>query len=272
VNDALVLDGRDHAAFLRGHAPGAAHLPVGEWTERAAELPPREDTFFVVADDDAATIEAVARLHARGSLGARAAPPAIATDRSESGPARRVAWRPPAWFSACLAAATLSPRARTLDVACGSGRVVAALAAAGCAATGIDRLPDALTRARLLATAAGTPASFALVDAERPLPFRPGTFDLVTGFRYLDRALFPALVELLVPGGELWWETFGEAQARFGHPRRPEFLLAPGELISLTERAGLNVLDARESCPPGGPALSAIRAVRSGRAPLRAGT
>jgi hypothetical protein len=101
------------------------------------------------------------------------------------------------------------------------------------------------------------------------LPFRPASFRLVTGFRYLDRGLFRTLAELLEPGGELWWETFGAAQARFGHPRRAAFLLAPGELAALCVEAGLRVLATSESCPPGGPALSAIRARRPADPPLR---
>jgi SAM-dependent methyltransferase len=269
VSDGLILDVRDRAAFLRGHAPGAAHLPVAEWAERAAELPPREDPFLVVAEDEAATAAAVALLHARGSTQARPAPPAVAADRSESGPPRRLAWRAPAWLTACLAAAALPPGARSLDVACGSGRVVAALAAHGLSATGVDLLPDALGRARRLAAAAGVHASFIVADAEQRLPFRPASFRLVTGFRYLDRSLFSALAALLEPGGELWWETFGVEQARFGHPRRAAFLLAPGELAALCADAGLTILATSETCPPGGPALSGVRAQRPMGAPLR---
>ncbi len=269
MSDELVLDVRDQAAFLRGHAPGAAHLPVVEWSERAAELPPREDPFLVVADDEAAAAAAVAILHARGSVHARPAPPAVAADRRESGPPRRLAWRPPHWLTTCLAASALPAGARSLDVACGSGRVVAALARHGLAATGVDLLPDALERARRLAAAAAVRASFVIADAERPLPFRAASFRLVTGFRYLDRSLFRPLVDLLEPGGELWWETFGADQARFGHPRRAAFLLAPGELAALCGEAGLTVLATRDTCPPGGPALSAIRAQRPAPPPLR---
>jgi len=270
--DELVLDARDRAAFLRGHAPGAAHLPVAEWNVRAAELPPREDVFIVVAGNDAAATAAVSRLPARGSTGARPAPPNVAADRRETGPPRRVAWRPPAWLTACLDTAALPAGARALDVACGSGRAVAALAAHGLAATGVDLLPDALERARGLSAAAGVATTFVVADTERSLPFRPGSFHLVTGFRYLNRGLFGALFALLTPGGELWWETFGAAQARFGHPRRAAFLLAPGELAALCLAAGFTVLTATETCPPGGPALSAVRAVRPPEPPLRTGT
>jgi SAM-dependent methyltransferase len=256
----LVLDARDPGDFARGHAPGAAHLAAAAWTARAAELPPREDFFFVVAEDEAVARTLVERLRAGGHHRAAVAPPGIAADRSETGPPRRAAWRPSHWLLAC--AAHLPPGARVLDIACGSGRNLVALATRGARGTGVDLLPDALERARALAH--GVPLALVVADATALLPFRPAAFDVVMGFRYLDRALFPRLPGLLVPGGELWWETFGAEQARFGHPRRAEFLLAPGELSALCTAAGLDVLEARDTLAPGGhgPALSAVRARR----------
>lgn len=258
ADDPLILDARDARAFARGHAPGAAHLWAGDWDARAAELPPREDAFLVVADDGATARALVERLAARGHRRAAVAPPEVARDRRETGAARRVAWRPSAWLLAC--AATLAPGARVLDLACGSGRNLVALARRGARAVGVDLLPDALERASRLAC--GEAITLVVADATRALPFRPASFDVVAGFRYLDRALFPRLPELLVPGGEVWWETFGPEQARFGHPRRPEFLLAAGELPALCRAAGLEVLAERESIAAGGfgPALSAVRA------------
>ena len=55
---------------------------------------------------------------------------------------------------------------------------------------------------------------------------------------YLWRALFPALKAAVAPGGLLIYETFAQAHAALGRPRRPEFLLRPGELIDvLRDRA-----------------------------------
>ena len=160
--------------------------------------------------------------------------------------------------------------ARVLDLACGSGRNAVALAGHGARVIGLDLLPDALVRARELADhdprGVHLAAHLGLVvaDATRPLPFRLASFDVIAGFRYLDRALFAVLVPFLVPGGELWWETFGPGQARFGHPRRAEFLLGPGELPVLCAAAGLEVLAAQDHEDPGGagPVLSAVRARR----------
>ena len=245
--------------FLAGHAPGAVHLWAGDWARRAAELPPREEAFFVVAADAAAAAELADGLRQRGHRAAEPAPAGVLADRSESGPSRGVAWRPSDWLLHC--AAHLPPGARVLDLACGTGRNVAALARLGARVTGLDILPDALERARLLAGPGPAP-DLVVADATGPLPFRPGSFDVVAGFRYLDRALFARLGAVLVPGGEVWWETFNRDQARFGHPRRAEFLLAPGELAVLCRAAGFVVLEERDPIAPGdaGPALSAVRA------------
>ena len=70
-------------------------------------------------------------------------------------------------------------------------------------------------------------------------------YDLILGFRYLHRPLFPLLVDALRPGGLMIWETFTREQARRGgRPKRPEFLLEEGELVTLVEP--LEVLRSRE--------------------------
>ena len=54
----------------------------------------------------------------------------------------------------------------------------------------------------------------------------PGrTFGAVVVTNYLHRPLFPALLDALMPGGVLLYETFMEGNERFGRPSRPEFLL-----------------------------------------------
>jgi SAM-dependent methyltransferase len=247
---AALLDARPRAAFLAGHAPGAAHLPLAEWDRRAAELPARDLAFDVVGEDPGGAARCAALLASRGFPGARAAEPAIQDDRCEIGPARAVLWR----ASEALERhrARIPGRGRALDVACGSGRSAAWLAARGLEAWGIDLLPDALTRARALERGVRelhedapmfprAPLAFARADATRGLPFRACAFDLVCGFRYLDRALFPRVAELLVPGGLLLWETFSARAPRDTRPRRAAFRLASGELGALCRAAGLEV-------------------------------
>jgi len=48
---------------------------------------------------------------------------------------------------------------------------------------------------------------------------------------YLHRPLLQRLVESLAPGGVLIYETFAKGNEKLGHPRNPEFLLNPAELL-----------------------------------------
>jgi hypothetical protein len=58
---------------------------------------------------------------------------------------------------------------------------------------------------------------------------------------YLHRPLFPRLLQALVPGGVLIYETFAAGNERFGRPSNPDFLLKPGELLE-TVRGRLKVI------------------------------
>jgi len=121
----------------------------------------------------------------------------------------------------------LPPGARVLDVACGHGRHVHWLARAGHSVTALDRDPA------LLAPLAGV-AHTLVADLEvAPWPLPDRRFDAVIVTNYLWRALFPALKAAVAPGGLLIYETFAQAHAALGRPRRPEFLLQPGELLSI---------------------------------------
>ncbi len=121
----------------------------------------------------------------------------------------------------------LPPGARVLDVACGHGRHVRWLRSAGHHVTAIDRDPDLLAPLAPLATTLA-----ADLEAD-PWPLPGRQFDAVVVTNYLWRALFPALKAAVAPGGLLIYETFAQAHAALGRPRRPEFLLRPGELIDV---------------------------------------
>jgi tellurite methyltransferase len=152
---------------------------------------------------------------------------------------------------------TLPGRRRALDVAAGRGRHSLVMAAAGFHVTGIDIQLDALRRARASAHLASLELALVCADLTTfPLP--RDRYDLVVVTRYLDRALFPALRETLVPGGVLLYETFTEAQVRYGRgPRSPEHLLEPGELRMLT--GGMDVLFEEELTEPDAVARIAAR-------------
>lgn len=61
----------------------------------------------------------------------------------------------------------------------------------------------------------------------------PQRFDVVVVTNYLWRALFASILHSLAPGGLLLYETFARGNERLGRPARSEFLLQPGELLSL---------------------------------------
>jgi len=134
---------------------------------------------------------------------------------------------------------------RVLDLACGSGRHLRWLQAQGFVVTGVDR--DAAALAPLKAV-----AEVVVADIEsEPWPLPGRQFDGVVVTNYLWRPLWPQILDSLAPRGVLLCETFADGQQHIGRPTRPEFLLRPGELLSLCR--GLRVLafeDGFETQPP----------------------
>jgi SAM-dependent methyltransferase len=63
-------------------------------------------------------------------------------------------------------------------------------------------------------------------------PLGDQTFDAVVVTNYLWRSLFDDIVSAVRHDGVLIYETFAEGNERYGSPRRPEFLLQPGELLA----------------------------------------
>lgn len=112
----------------------------------------------------------------------------------------------------------------------GRGRNVPALVHAGFHVTGIDIQIDAIRDAMCTARASNLPLDAICADLTMfPLP--PARFELIVVTRYLQRDLFDALREALVPGGVLLYETFTENQLRYDRgPRLRSHLLRPGEL------------------------------------------
>lgn len=114
-----------------------------------------------------------------------------------------------------------------LDLACGSGRHLRWLAANGHAMTGVDRDAAALTGLQGL-------GELVCADIEDgPWPLAERQFGAAVVTNYLWRPLWPQILNSVQPGGVLLYETFGLGNAAFGKPSRPDFLLAPGELLQV---------------------------------------
>ena len=112
-----------------------------------------------------------------------------------------------------------------LDVACGRGRHLRWFARRGHRVTGVDRDAEAL------ATLTGTGETIVADIENGPWPLAGRQFDAVVVTNYLWRALFPRILDSVAPGGVLLHETFAQGNETVGKPSRPDFLLAPGELL-----------------------------------------
>lgn len=121
---------------------------------------------------------------------------------------------------------------RALDVAGGAGRNALWLARHGLDTTVADVSPVGLKLAVERAEAEGLKLHTLEVDlAEAPFP--AGPWDVIASFLFLQRSLFPAMVEALRPGG---WLVFLQPTVTNleRHPKPPRrFLLEPGELGAL---------------------------------------
>lgn len=133
-----------------------------------------------------------------------------------------------------------------LDLACGGGRHVRALRAAGHRVVAVDRDVGAV---RALADPGVEVLAADLEGAPWPLGER--RFAGVVVARYLWRPLLPRIVAAVAPGGVLIYETFARGHEAFGRPRNPDFLLQDGELLEAV-RGRLSVV-AYEHGPVGEP-------------------
>lgn len=149
--------------------------------------------------------------------------------------------------------------APVLDLACGSGRHVRALAALGHPLLGVDRDAQALAGLRDLP---GVRTLVADLEAA-PWPLEQRRFGGVVVTRYLWRPLLPGIVRAVADGGVLIYETFALGQQTVGRPSRAEFLLRTGELLEAV-RGQLRVVAYEDGFDPaaGGCFVQRICAVR----------
>ena len=129
----------------------------------------------------------------------------------------------------------IRPGGTVLDLACGSGRHARWLERLGFEVSAVDRDTGAFV---------DPPPGIALLQADLeagPWPYPGVAFDGIVVANYLHRPLLPTLVDSLVPGGVLVYETFARGNERFGKPSNPAFLLEPGELLEAV-RGRLRVL------------------------------
>ena len=139
------------------------------------------------------------------------------------------------------------PRGRALDVACGAGRNSLFLASTGRQVDAVDISAEGLERARQAASGGGLRIRWQRADleADGDAALPAGPYDLVVLVRYVNRALWPGLLERLAPGGVLLCEQHVDSMEDVVGPRSAAFRMRPGELLrAATEEPpfGLRVL------------------------------
>ena len=230
-----VLDVRTPQEFSDlGHIPGATLLPV-QIIASAPAILGDVDTPVLVTCEHAVRSQVATRLLAQAGFAqvyelahgmALWDGPRVHEPQAMAGPSP--------WLFEC---ADLIPRTgRTLDVACGRGRHALLIASTGLAVTALDRDVAALARLQDQADRLGLPVHTRVTDLEADnVDLAEPGYALVLVTRYLHRPLLPHLLLSLAPGGVLIYETFLDKQAELGHPKNPDFLLKPGELVKLVQ-------------------------------------
>ena len=130
----------------------------------------------------------------------------------------------------------IQPGAHVLDLTCGAGRHMQYLRQRGHRLLGVDRSEEALA-------AASAWGETVQADIENgPWPLDGQQFGAVVVTHYLWRPLWPRITDSVQTGGVLLYETFAQGHDTVGRPSRPDFLLAPGELLQVASQAGLRVV------------------------------
>ncbi|UZE96491.1 hypothetical protein [Alkalimarinus alittae] len=119
-----------------------------------------------------------------------------------------------------------------IDVACGEGRNGLFLTSRDLPVTFADKSATSLAYVSSALNKNKNDSNIWPIDLEQPdqNPFKNKTFSAALVFRYLHRPLIPHLLNAVIPGGIIIYETFTLDNKQFGRPNNPEFLLQPNEL------------------------------------------
>ena len=122
-----------------------------------------------------------------------------------------------------------APKGRALDIACGTGAVSLFLAGKGFVVDAVDISDVALTAFSKL-----HPRIHTICADLDTFDLAANRYSLVTNIRYLNRRLFPQILDALLPGGMLIFETFLKSREKeMDKGFKREYLLDEKELMDV---------------------------------------
>jgi 2-polyprenyl-3-methyl-5-hydroxy-6-metoxy-1,4-benzoquinol methylase len=124
----------------------------------------------------------------------------------------------------------LPPEGKALDLACGLGGNALLLAQHGLETHAWDISPIGI---QTLAEQALHSGLFIQTDIRDIAAKPPETesFDVIIVSYYLERELFPALINALKPNGLIFYQTFTQKHFKDSGPGNPDYRLQPNELL-----------------------------------------
>ena len=122
------------------------------------------------------------------------------------------------------------PRGKALDLAMGTGRNSIFMAENGYMVDGIDSSEVAVEKVRSFAQRESLPIKAKQADLTN-YQIVENTYDVILNFYFLERSLFPNIMNGLKQGGMLLFETYTIEQPEYGRPHNPAYLLKLNELL-----------------------------------------
>jgi rhodanese-related sulfurtransferase len=253
-----IIDVRTESEYAEAHLPGSILMPLHELPTRVAEVPNGGTPIAIVAEHGLRSSSACSFLAEHGfrplyNLDGgidRWPGPLAAGVNGHHHPQQLIA--PTPWLVENF---NLLPKGIALDVAMGNGRNAIYLATRGFDVDGVDVDPDVVAQARATARRFHAPIRALIGNVEDGTYIIPmEAYDVIVVFNFLHRPLFRDIKDGLKPGGVVVYQTYLEDQIRFGRPKNPAHLLAPGELADVfSEFEVLRVSERVDSAVPGGP-------------------
>lgn len=126
----------------------------------------------------------------------------------------------------------LPKQGSALDLACGQGGNALFLAKAGLDVQAWDVSAVAIDQLKHAANVSGVTVKAEVQDVVNNPPI-PNSIDVLVVSFFLDRALCPALLAAIKPGGLLFYQTYCQQKTEQIGPKNPEYLLSDNELLQL---------------------------------------